>query len=652
MDLVIFEENKPLVLEALEDGELDYIDAASEVFETDFFEYINASPILSKLSETYPSPREKVEVPISLYIASDLSMRLHGVNAFNAYPMLVRVGGMLNMLGPAGGKKVIHPDTGDVSLKCEGYNSKNVYNRETPCDKDFLRKFAKDTDANALMQWYGHDVVRIFKDRRAFDEEGIFIGDASYLFVPDNPNYEGSVKLIFDEDDHPVKQAAYDQMTAEQKVRCQWRRCYKMVTLLHTNSTLDFFIFVGVTVMSGNAHESPVLYDMVSQFVQAAGKGVMKQLILDRGFIDGEAISTCKKKYGIDVLIPVRRNMDIYQDALSLFSLHTEWTEFEKPKKEQSTPPRPRPALIEKRERNRQETLRKRKREAPPPAPPPHKVLVQSEVAAIGGFESWSSCEVPLTVVATREVYADGHERMWFLLDTRETLDPCRSRQDYGLRTSIEERYRQLKGYSALMKFTSRAFSLVVNQVVFILLAYSLLQIYLLRKKRTDVTSKTPPSIRKQLVPTENHIIVYYQNYYGLFEHIEYTELMTVGLSDEARRKIGMKCRFLKQEKAQELMNPRPTNKYVEGKVRRELEQRGRRLRRKQAEDRRTVESSHAGDATQFEEHHESTTPLDETGSALQNTVTALLADARKVAKVNLRRAASGILSAFKLKTQ
>ena len=33
MELVIFEENKPLVLEALRNGEFDYIEAASEVFE-------------------------------------------------------------------------------------------------------------------------------------------------------------------------------------------------------------------------------------------------------------------------------------------------------------------------------------------------------------------------------------------------------------------------------------------------------------------------------------------------------------------------------------------------------------------------------------------------------------------------------------------
>ena len=59
MDLVIFEQNKPLVLEALGNGEFDYIEAASEVFETDFFRFIGARRILQKLSQTYPSPRKK-----------------------------------------------------------------------------------------------------------------------------------------------------------------------------------------------------------------------------------------------------------------------------------------------------------------------------------------------------------------------------------------------------------------------------------------------------------------------------------------------------------------------------------------------------------------------------------------------------------------
>jgi hypothetical protein len=77
-----------------------------------------------------------------------------------------------------------------------------------------------------------------------------------------------------------------------------------MVTLLHTNSTLDYYFFVAVKIVSGNDHECPLLYDLVKQFVENLGKGVIKKLILDRGFLDGAQISRCKSEYGIDVLIP------------------------------------------------------------------------------------------------------------------------------------------------------------------------------------------------------------------------------------------------------------------------------------------------------------------------------------------------------------
>ena len=402
MGLVIFEENKPFVLEALGNGEFDYMEAASEVLEADFFRFLKARSLLDELAETYPTPRKKEDVPFWFYVASNLSMRLHGVQAFDAFPLVVRSGGMLQAFGPEAGRKVVHPKTGDTTILCEGFNQKNHYDRQTPCDPDYLRKVAKDTDAQALMRWFGEDGVRAFQRRRAFDPEGVFIGDASYLFVPDNPHYEGSVKLRFDEHDHPVSEEQYRKMTDEQKSRCQWRRCYKMVTLLHTNRTLDFFLFVAVRVVSGNDHECPILYALVKRFVEAVGKGVMKRLILDRGFLDGEAISLCKKNYDIDILIPLRRNMDLYADARALFQeSDVHWVECNPPREEAKESIRLRPKAISKREEKRQEKLRQLKQQQPPP--PPKEILLKKEAAAIGEFRSWSSCTVPLTVVANRE---------------------------------------------------------------------------------------------------------------------------------------------------------------------------------------------------------------------------------------------------------
>ena len=558
MDLVIYEENKLLVLDALNDGDFEYIEAAGMAFETEFFRFIGAKNVISRLAETYPTPRESEQVPMWWYLSSDFSMRLHGTNSFNGYPFVVRVGGLINAFGHQVGRKVRHPDTGDVTLVCNGFNNKNHYDRQTPCDHDFLRKIAKDTDPDELEEWFGGDVVKTFHKHRAFAKEGIFIGDASYLFVPDNPNYEGSVKLLFDEHGHPVGKEDFEKMTDEQKLRCQRKRCYKMVLLLHTNRSLDFFLFVAVKVVPGNRNECPVLYQLVDDFVGAVGKGVMKRLILDRGFVDGERISKCKTDHSVDVLIPIKRKMDIYNDAVALFQqTDVQWRVYEKPEKEPSELPRPRPEAVEKRERTRQEKLKQKKQDNPPATPPPEKTVVGTEVAAINGFESWSSCTVPLSVTAIRDRYADGHEETWFLMDTKKVDDPQEPPRLYHLRTAIEERHRHLKCFSDLCNFTSRALSLVVHQVVFIMLANNLLQYFLFRKHRRDLAKKTPPRIRQELLPSDNVIIVYWKNYYAMFAPLEFAGIL-VDLNEPARKKISQKCHRLRRDLTEGLKKPRP----------------------------------------------------------------------------------------------
>jgi hypothetical protein len=177
-----------------------------------------------------------------------------------------------------------------------------------------------------------------------------------------------------------------------------------MVTLLHTNRTQDFYCFVAVKVVAGNDHECPILYGLVKQFAEAVGNGVIKRLILDRGFLDGEAISIFKKQYGIDILIPIRRNMDIYEYTMALFRLpEVDWARCEPPKQVLKETVRPRPESIVKREKKRQEKLRKIKQKQPAIAP--EEILVHREAAAIDHFCSWSSCTVPLTVVANKEIW-------------------------------------------------------------------------------------------------------------------------------------------------------------------------------------------------------------------------------------------------------
>lgn len=102
------------------------------------------------------------------------------------------------------GRKAVHPQTQLAILSCAGFNQKTSFDRRTPCDQDFLRKFARDTEAERLHEWFNAQPPRALRSLKVSDKEGLFIGGGFYLFVPDNDEYEHSVKLLFDEHNHPV----------------------------------------------------------------------------------------------------------------------------------------------------------------------------------------------------------------------------------------------------------------------------------------------------------------------------------------------------------------------------------------------------------------------------------------------------------------
>ena len=553
---MLYERNDGQVIEAFRRGEFDYVEGVGEVSEVDFFRAIAGRNILRKLAETYPSPCKKHDVPVWVYLASDLSMRLHGVHSFHAFPYVVRSGGMVQAFGPEMGYKAVHPATGDISLACGGFNHKNTFDRQTPCDQDYLRKMARRTEPELLEGWFNREVVGIFKDHHAFDAEGIFIGDATYLFVPDNPNYENSSRMLFDEHHHPVDGS---KLTAKERARCTWRRCYKLVSLIHTNSAGEFFLYAGLGVTAGQDHEAPLLYRLVEAFVEHHGRRVMKRLILDRGFLDGVQIGRCKQRWGINVLIPARRNMEIYQDVVGVAEAgEISFQPWVAPRSFSKPVPVHRPESIQKREEARQRTLVRKKAPSPAPKPvDPSKLHVRSEIAVVSRVETFTSCPIPLHVLVNREIYADGHVDYWVLLDTAPIHEPAHTRQEYGLRPTIEERHRQLKCFSDLQSFPSRAFSLVVHQVVFILLTYSLLQWYLFRIGRQELNPRTRARTLELLRPTMTVIVIYYQSYMAFLTALEHQELV-LALDESARKKILAKTRRLRRSLAHALNHARP----------------------------------------------------------------------------------------------
>lgn len=547
MNLALVEPHPRRVLEAFRRGEFDGLEILGRADEKAFFELAFREHLLDALAKTMPTARKKEEVPRWFILAAHLSLRLHGEHAFRAWERVVRCGGLLSALDPALASKHLDPRSGQVLLNCLGFNDKNHYDRLTPCDQDTLRKYVQDVPAADWQAWFNGPVQAVFNTQGFFDPEGVFIGDGSYLFVPDNPDYEGSVVLWFDEHNHPVD---YEKLTPAERKKAHRERCYKLVSLLHLRG--GAYVYAALAVVPGNAHEGPVLYDLVAEFVRRVGPGVLKKLILDRGFMDGPRIGCCKTLLGIDVLLPLKKNMDLWTDAWRLAQT-LPWQPQVRPARV-AAPPLHRPLVLERREQQRQRTLAQQRAQAPPPDPA--TVITRRELCPIKGFR-WQELPVPFHVVALRETYADGHQEGWALLTTENFADPQQPPRDYARRPTIEERHRQLKCFYDLTDFHSRRFSAVVAQVVFVLLSYTLRQWQLWKSGQEELADLHPEEMQRRLNLQDQFVVIYHQHAYVQLPLVSFTREV-LELKPAARAKALVQIRRLEQSFLTPLQNLRP----------------------------------------------------------------------------------------------
>ena len=224
--------------------------------------------------------------------------------------------------------------------------------------------------------------------------------------------------LWFDEHNHPVK---LEGLTPEQRLHVHRERCYKWVSLLHLRG--GAYVYAAVALLPGKAHEVEPFYRLVEAFVQTVGVGVIQWLMLDMGFIDGARISRCKQAWDINVIIPVRRDLDIWTDAWALAERQP-WTALPASPHAPAPVPPTRPEHLRRREAKRQKTLALRKQQLPPP--PPHEGYQYTDYCWLGGFRSWSATTVPISVLCLRDHYADGHHQDWALMSPYPEAEPLR----------------------------------------------------------------------------------------------------------------------------------------------------------------------------------------------------------------------------------
>lgn len=484
-NLVIYQEDKARVRKDLKDGRLDYLDLADWTFQDKFFAFLLSIRFFEICGSSYPSARKKEEVPIWFLLTCVVQMKLHTTASFDQLPGILRSGAVLSRV------------KFNVGGKNGGFNNKNKKERTSPIHHDAARKFYKDTKVEKLRAWHNRDVQQFIKKTGGFDSDGIFLLDQTHVVVPENKNYEGAVRMAVDEHGQRIDTS---KMTKEQKRAVKYRPCYALSELMHVSKKEDYFVFAGYQWGGGSTDELVQGRPLVTDFVDTLGKGVMKLLITDRGYIDGKFISMVKLELDSDVLMPLRSNMNALTDAKKIAEAYKyKWTKYDEYTK--------------------------------------YGVRYTEEVTVVEEVDMWDKCKVPLHISLMKVTGSDGSLRYWGLSSTFKPKYPAESFELYDFRTQLEERHSQIKNCWNISKFTSPNESLIETHVAFTLLTYTLTQLYLNNKHLNELATKTIKSLRKEELLGVNNVIVYSKEYFGVFDLDEYTEIIAF-LKDAAMSRL------------------------------------------------------------------------------------------------------------------
>jgi len=234
---------------------------------------------------------------------------------------------------------------------------------------------------------------------------------------------------------------------------------------------------------------------------------------MDKEFIDGAMISRFKKVHGIDCLVPLKSNMHALLDALGISKIEKlNWMNYKEVKDESG------------------------------------KVIEVEEVAGVGAVESWDSCEVALYVVLVRTRKADGKSEIWALASTKPYEDPRLARELYKGRMQIEERIDQIKNCWWVGCFTTPNFNADVVHVFFVLLVYTLIQLYLKATHHEELATKTIETLKQEERLGKDAVIVYAEKYFAVFDLDEYTDII-LDLREKPRERMHRWIKKFRREK-------------------------------------------------------------------------------------------------------
>lgn len=258
-------------------------------------------------------------------------------------------------------------------------------------------------------------------------------------------------------------------------------RGYKLATL--RGIVDDTGLIEDIRFGSINIHDSKLSEEMlkVSPMLKAGDI-----LINDRGFLSREMINYMKTERKVDTYVPLKKNMEAHQVAVSIAISEDEW--------------KPHPYAKRK---NQYITLVKDLGEYWKSNNPENDV-------PINGCVLWDKKDEEHHVFITTDTNRKANEII----------------MTYELRPEIEEDYRQLKDFWKIEDFKSTKINVILFHIVCVLFGYLFFQLYTLLPEGAELLHKSLPVILKNYIPQVQPYVVLYAGYeFGVLTLFDTMEL-------------------------------------------------------------------------------------------------------------------------------
>ena len=285
-DIEILNQHPRKVLDNLKLGQVDSIEYGVEQITDEFMIYGLRGGLIDELSKSFPDPREECEITAKQILCASIAGHFQDMYAISQSPYALHSPMLLAELGL------------NVKVLAEGEGiSRRGTQENAPFSGDVIRKMLRKMTAQELVDWYNCYVGRAYL-RQADYTPCLHIMDCTKLVVNyENRNYEGSGIVTNDDDEQ--------------------ERGYKLGSL---RSLLDDGgIITSIAFGAIQVHDLTLCKDMLlkSPHLKAGD-----MLIVDMGYIDGETISVMKLKRKVDILIPLRSDMNGHKDAIESAYYH------------------------------------------------------------------------------------------------------------------------------------------------------------------------------------------------------------------------------------------------------------------------------------------------------------------------------------------